>query len=101
MPSEFEIEEYITSWDWKLTCKVPKCKWTSHGERTENFIEEMHEDIRRHEEWHKEEKAKTVRCGFCQEWFKPNEVNETEMAPGHWVNVCEQCELVSGINEGK
>jgi hypothetical protein len=52
---ETEIGEYVTSFDWTLTCKVPGCNWTSYGERTEDFIDEMNEDVQAHREYHREE----------------------------------------------
>jgi hypothetical protein len=50
--SEAEIVEYITSDEWQLTCQERDCKWIALGERTENFIEEMHETIDQHKQWH-------------------------------------------------
>lgn len=47
-----EIEEYITATDWTLTCKEPGCSWTDYGERTENFMEEIQEAFRSHQNFH-------------------------------------------------
>lgn len=49
-----KIEEYITPYEWSLTCKHPGCTWKTHGERTEDFINEMGEAQTAHENTHKE-----------------------------------------------
>jgi hypothetical protein len=47
-----EVEEYIMSDSWQLTCMDLDCPWTSFGERTEDWMNEMHETIERHKQWH-------------------------------------------------
>lgn len=50
-----EIEEYVTSEGWTLKCQAPDCKWTDYAtERTEDWMDEMHESIQRHQKWHDE-----------------------------------------------
>jgi hypothetical protein len=46
------IDEYVGPTEWSATCTALNCKWVAYGERTENFIEEMAEDVARHREWH-------------------------------------------------
>jgi hypothetical protein len=41
----------------------------------------------------------TKKCWACGE--EKEETIKHEISPGHWVNVCKPCELVSGLREGK
>lgn len=48
-----EVDEYITSDGWTLKCMAVDCSWTDYStERTENWMDEMHESIQRHQDWH-------------------------------------------------
>jgi hypothetical protein len=47
-----EIDEYVGSRDWTITCQSARCRFTDYGERTENWVEEMQEAIDEHREWH-------------------------------------------------
>jgi hypothetical protein len=49
-----EISEWIQGGDWTITCQSADCKFTDYGERTENWMEEMHESIERHQQWHED-----------------------------------------------
>lgn len=44
---------------------------------------------------------KVKQCQFCEEFVSVAELSKTEMDNGIWLDICEECDLVLGVSEGK